>query len=111
MALTAGVALAACTPPHENDSSNREFGEVTEGPTQPSLAEVSKAATESSSAPTSPAEASGQEKAVPATTSGERATDQQNAPAENTPVPGPGNATEGAAQAPAQQGAQAPAGN
>lgn len=102
VALCAGVAMAACSPPHENDSSNRGFGEVTQGPTQPSLVEVTKPTSEPSSASTSSVDPSAQETTEPSATEPARSSEANNPPTENAQAPAQGTAADGAAQAPAQ---------
>lgn len=112
VAVGMGMALAACSPPHEKDATNREHSEVTAGPTKPSLAEV----------PNAPSWAPDVESAAPAATGARTEQDstasmaplsseKYRSPAASTPLPGQRLTPTEAEPAPAPQGAQAPAAN
>ena len=112
VALSMGVAMAACSPPHEKDATNREHAEVTAGPTKPSLAEV----------PSKPSPAPGAESTAPentdtsaeqgaAASTAPHSPEKHRAPSGSTPMSAQRSAPTEVEQAPAPQNAQAPAAN
>lgn len=112
VAVSMGVALAACSPPHEKDATNREHSEVTAGPTKPSLAEVpsepSSVPDAEPAAPGATGARAGQNSTAPMAP---RSSERYRSPAASTPMQGQRLTPTEAEPAPAPQGTQAPTAN
>ncbi|KAB3523417.1 hypothetical protein GC425_00980 [Corynebacterium sp. zg254] len=81
LALTGALALSACTPPHQNDSTSQKPDTATEGPAMPSIDPAQEARTTSSAEATATAPA---DEAAEAEAGAQDATGMENQKLENS---------------------------